>query len=688
MDTTIDLVLFGLEPTGGENLALRVLAREALEAGYEARVVGVPSLERCASALDEALALRPRVLGFTLQDSVSAIRTLPLSTLARRRGFPGFIVCGGPFATLQTDWVLGKTPAVDGVIRHAGERPLLALLAALGDGAPLSIPGLATRAGETPLTSADWAQPSAWRPLRGPRPEILGVPTAEIIASLGCRERCDYCTHAAVAGLALRECRDAGVTREEIERSGLGRTVRRPVHDLADEMAALYHEDHVRYFQFVDENPVPDEEAGALAWIRDLRAELASRRVGDIAMSILSRGDRLTETVIDALVDLGLVRTLIGIESGTLAGLRGLGRSGCAERGRAALAFLERRGVATMFNSLLIHPESTLDTIEAEIDFLSTVGSAMYETVEAAPFAGTALNARMSRSGRLIGGTLLPQFSTGEPGIERFRVLRTRLRIEALGSYTPSFRAHDILLSAAILRRIRDDRRARSIEARILTEVGRFNVVRLQALRALVDACRTGVSAEAVIREAARSFSGSHAALRDIGRELTSLTGPGSRISRHCYNFAAAAALLFALAQAPACDLPPENYRVIPEDGGDGSDADTDADADGDTDIDSDTSTEPAEACPEEYSELWGLLDDNCEQDEEDSPVHVRVLVDTSGQVEDVDILSFAEEQGDDEPAWAKEMAACYEELLAGETFPCLADADLEMWIRDWGTPV
>jgi radical SAM superfamily enzyme YgiQ (UPF0313 family) len=695
----VNIVLVGLEPPGSENLAIRVLAKEACQAGFEARVSPIRSLENSSDAIQVALKLNPGVIGFSLQDSVSAIRTLPLALLARKKGFKGVIVCGGPFATLQTDWVLSRAPGVDAVIRHAGERPLVDLLCALRAGEdPSDVPGMVTRDGPNKKAAPELAQPSAWRPLRGPRPEIMGVPTAEILSSIGCKERCDYCTHAAVSSIAVREYREAGVSKEALQESGLGRTVQRPMDDLVGEISELYHEHGVRYFQFVDENPIPAIEADALGRITRMKEMFAKRKVEKIAFSMLLRGAELTTPVIDALADLGMVRTLIGIESGTLTGLESLGRTGSVEKGKNALERLGEHKVVSMFNSLMIHPSSTLESIRAEIEFLGTVGHALFETVEAAPFTGTALNARMKRQNRLQGGVLLPVFTSEDKALERFRMLRNRLRVQALGAYTPAFRAHDLLLSAAVLRRVGGQPAALRIESRTRELVLRINKSRLDALRSLIDAAEENFYASDIIRRYEIVFGDYVKQLMELSDELVAMAGPGARLSRHCRNFAATAALVFALSGTQGCGLTDASEPESGQAGDTDTDADTDTDSDSDTDSDTDTDSDSdsdagdgecsESETDEDMDELTGLIQQNCVTDGEDEQAEVHIALDENGGVETIEITTSQEEPPAENPDWVEEIVECFNELLKDEVFPCLAGEDLDIWLRDWGTPV
>jgi hypothetical protein len=676
MTFQVDLALVGYEPAGSENLSIRLLAAAVDRAGFRARVFPAASVGTAGLALDDALRTRPRALGFSLQDPEHALHNLALAGLARRRGFDGYLVCGGPFATLRGDWVLDRSRAVDGVIHHAGEGPLVDLLGALESGRPIDgIAGLQTRQGG--YTPASPSPQIHWRPLRGPRPAVMGVPTADLLAGRGCAERCDYCMHAAVANLAIRECRASGVSREELAASGLGRPVRRPVDDLADEMADLYHRNGVRYFQIIDENPLPSREREALQWIDGFKAALVERGVDSVSLGMMTRGDALTGQVIDALVDLGLVKTLVGIESASRAGLDSLGRDGNPARGMAALEQLASHGVATLFNSLLLHPSSTEETIRRELGFLAGVRGALFETVQARPLPGTTLQRRLQVADRLTGGELMPGYRTPSPVVARFESYMWRMHSLVLGAYTPSFRAVDLLLSAALLRRSSGEAAPTRIEIRIRAVADEINRARVAALEDLLAAAEAGEEADHCLERASARFDALKRRLTVLAADLEGRSAPGSGLARHYRNLAAMAALMFAVAGTPLSCYQASTASGNDSSGDVDSDIDTDVDSDSDSDSDSDTDTEE---CTDdeywvEYSALETLIWDNCSF--WDLLPEVLVTLDADGVVADVVLPAY--EDVDPLPAWVEEMIACYLELLAGEEFPCLAGE--EIWI-------
>ncbi len=710
--------LIGFELAGSENLSLRLLAGFIERAGLRANIVPAVGPAHAHQTVTQAIKKKPLALGLSLQSPEISIHTLAMATLARKRGFNGYIVCGGPFATLQSEWILEKCPAVDGVIKHDGEIPLVELLSALREKRSLAqVPSLVTRVfANPPVVNSN--EPN-WKPVRGPRPQVMGVPTAEIIAGRGCSDRCDYCTHAAVASLLVRECRSNGVSPAELRQAGMGRPRRRSLADCADEMAELYHEDNVRYFQFVDENPVPKDETAALAWIKRLKTLLSERNVGPVGMGMMTRGDSLTPAVVDALVDLGLVRTLVGLESGSKRGLGAIGRKGDPVSGRRGLDLLTDRGVLTMFNTQLIHPESTVASIRAELEFIETVRGAMFETVQVRPTTGTELNRRLDDENRLSGGTLFTTFESADETVDRFRVLMSRFHAQVLGPYTPTFRVGDLLFSAFLAKKFGRSVQAARLEFQLRRNLDQISAIRVKALLQLLDAAENNDDGDQILDDARAKFDYVAELMERIAGELEQTSSNGGGLARYYRNLVAAAAFVFTLSTSTACyqvlEIPepaagesdtsdsgtgddnegpdPEtdddNEEPDPETDDDSEEPDSETDDDNEEpdsetdddneepdsetiddneepDSDADAGIAPCEDDPyyEDRSRLYQLVAGNCMDYDDD--LSVVVTLNNWGRVVSVSVTGWAFDDLDD-------LEQCYEALLANEVFPCLS---------------
>ena len=310
------------------------------------------------------------------------------------------------------------------------------------------------------------------------------------------------------------------------------------------------------------------------------------------------------------------------------------------------------------------------------------------------------------------------------------------LNATALGDllfYTPTFRAHDLLLSAVLAERC-GRRSGAGRRVRQLRRLGdRINLARVDALEVLLDVSESGGSIDVEIERIGERFERIRG---ELDRLEQALTGGGRElgISRQYRNLAAAAAFVFAVAGAPGCHRVEAVDGAEPPDDADGSaDTDVDVDSDSDSDVepcefvcvspslceqidgvvheeapcpddddvccdwasdtdtdadsdsDADTDTDTSECSDDEYwqdfSELEELVFDNC--DYWDHEPEILIHLDDNGEVADVEIEGgYGETEG-----WEDVLAECYLELLEGEEFPCLAGEQVWIYPYTMGIP-
>jgi hypothetical protein len=341
-------------------------------------------------------------------------------------------------------------------VRFAGEVPLCRPAQALRDGGDVAaVPGLTTRAGDgLPAPVLD-GKPMALHPLRDELPEILGHRAAHILATRGCAGRCGYCAPAALQSQEQKEGVRAGLRVESLHQAGVGHVRRRPVEDLCDEMAALWHGQGVRYFYFVDEHMLPYQEPEALAFLEGLRLGLRRRKVGRLGIGTMLRADRLTGKIVRAFAEVGLVRAFVGVELPSCEEGHRYGRSCDPGHTRDILAVCEESGVAVVSHVMLVHPESTRDTIANAIRFLETVPAGVFEVTEMRVYHGTTLWRRMAEAGRLEGNPLRYGYSFHDATVARFSEIFRRLRAEAFWNHSIAYRTHDAFLAHALGCRLR-----------------------------------------------------------------------------------------------------------------------------------------------------------------------------------------------------------------------------------------
>ena len=84
------------------------------------------------ATVSETLAMQPLLVGVSISDPLVAPLLLAFVRLLRQRGFAGHITAGGALATLERGNLLAAHPAIDSVVRHAGEACVVELAMGVG----------------------------------------------------------------------------------------------------------------------------------------------------------------------------------------------------------------------------------------------------------------------------------------------------------------------------------------------------------------------------------------------------------------------------------------------------------------------------------------------------------------------------------------------------------------------------
>ncbi len=549
-----DVILVGRRLPDNENLGLGYLLGALRDAGVPAEMAPLQDVRDVIAVAERVRRLRPRLVGLSLPDGGSSLLALALGERLVEVGYGGTVIAGGGFATLARRWLLQRYGWLDAVVRHAGEGPVVAIARRLRAGrASLDgLPGVTTRAGDGPPAEVLDRAPLEIRPARGTLPAILGHRAAHVAASRGCPGRCAYCGPAALQDLERAEGRRAGHDPARLRARGVGRTRRRTVDSLCDEMAALWRERDVRYFYFVDEQLVPRRADRARPFLSAWRQGLRQRGVGALGIGCMTRSDLLGGPVLDDLVALGLVRAFVGIELATAGELRAYGRGGDPERGMEVMGALDRARVATVCNVMLVHPASTAGTIDDGLRFMEAHPGQLFEATQMQVYHGTRLHRRLQAEGRVVGNPLRYGYAFGDPAVARFAEVLARLRGEAFRDYSVAFGVHDLRLALALARRLGE---APSIEALWDRSAGlsrRLGAVRVAALRdALVLARRGGGygAAGALVARTAERIEALREEVDELGDDLARLVGKPAPVYRPL-EAVAASVITFALAGA------------------------------------------------------------------------------------------------------------------------------------------
>ena len=500
----------------------------------------------------------PDVVGLSLQDGGSAVLPLALGELLRRLGYPGHITAGGPFATLARTWLLGRYAWLDSVVRFAGEAPLLALVRALARGESIAcVPGLSTRAGDGPPADVLSPLPTTLVPVRHDGMRLLGRKVAHVSATRGCAGRCSYCGPAALQDAEVAEGLRAGHSRRHLAAFGVGGVRRRKVVDVADELAGLARSGH-GYVYFVDEHVLPYREADALAWLAELQSRLKAAKAPALALGCMLRAERVTQAVVRRFCEVGLARCFLGIEFPSAEQGRWFRRRCNPEHALSLLQELDRAGVASASNLMLVHPNSTVASIEEGLRFLDRIEHGLFDVTRMKAYHGTLLYQRLLREGRLRGNPLRWDYRLADPIAQRFTELLARVRMEAFGDYSLTQRLYDCHTALAVARRADARLSAAGLGEALADLRTRLNCFTIESLRKTLAGAQ-GMSdrrqANDLVHALAEGALGFCAEIGSFETEVNRLFGASER--RFSPMAAAAASSLIFLFASASCGSHP-----------------------------------------------------------------------------------------------------------------------------------
>jgi len=411
-----DVLLVGAEEL--ENLGTRYLAAVLRAHGYAVELAAFSTSAEMAAVVRQAAQLQPRLSGLSVIFQYRAPEFLALASELKRVLPKTHVTTGGHFPTFTAAELLRDNAALDSVVRGEGEYTLLELVQRLD--APETwdaVQGLSFRRDgrihDNPPRPLITDLDSLPFPARDTPPQVhLGIGYSPIVGSRGCYRDCAFCSIHSFYG----------ASPGKIQRF-------RSVANLVDEMELLYHASGVRFFIFNDDEWFPPGKA-RLARIDAMERELRRRNL-DVMMSIKCRADDVEEGLFRRLLDMGVVRAYVGVESGSDHSLRTLNKHTTVAQNRAALEVLNRAGMLADFGMIFFDPESTVEDIRANLDFfheMAGAGQAPLSFGRMEVYAGTAIQERLQREGRLTGDYLAWNYVLPDPRVE----LLFRLMIAAM----------------------------------------------------------------------------------------------------------------------------------------------------------------------------------------------------------------------------------------------------------------
>ena len=402
-------------PTIEENLSVAYLASALRGAGHDAMVASFVRDVDHGAVAERVLALEPDVVGLSMTFQTRARGFLALARDLRRGGFEGHITAGGHFASVAAEELLTHAPELDSILVGEAEGSIVQLGEALAARADLAgVSGIVLRRDgrlergpnnvkELDLDTLSW-------PVRDAKPPLLhlGLPSAPLVASRGCRGSCTFCSIRTFGRLS----------------SGPARRLRSP-GDVAAEMEVLWRTRGVRVFVFHDDDFFDGDPVTDLRRVRALRDAITSHRLPRIGLVVKARPDDIDDEVVGALREAGLVRAFLGVETDAPRGLKSLGRGWARDANRVALATLQKHDVFVCSNLLLWEPDTRLEHLHDNLALLADYADIPFNLARTELYEGAPLTLRLARERRLLGDYLGRDYRVADPRAElAWRIFR------------------------------------------------------------------------------------------------------------------------------------------------------------------------------------------------------------------------------------------------------------------------
>jgi len=405
-----DVVLIGYEDE--ENLGLRSIAAFLEKHGIRAKIepYTISSKRQILQHIRESC---PKIVGFSLIFQRMLMEFAALAKYLRLHGVTAHFTMGGHFPTIEYAKTLDLIPELDSVVRHEGENATLELYRQLDDPKLWSkIKGIAFRKNGNvqatpprPLIGNLDSLPFPTRRAGVQRHRGLGM--CSILASRGCYYNCSFCS--------VREFYYGA--------PGAKRRSRSP-SNVAQEIEQLF-KNGIRIFKFVDDD-LGMKTTSQHDWITEFAGELKRRHLAEeILWRISNRIDELDPDYLRMLEDVGLTFIYTGIESGSNQGLKTCNKNYSVDDVYRALKMLEEAGMHFDYGFMMLTPDSTLRSIEADLRFLRNLtrnGRAIVHFTKMFPYVGTPIAERLSREERLEGTIDFPSYRFIDPKLNLMEV--------------------------------------------------------------------------------------------------------------------------------------------------------------------------------------------------------------------------------------------------------------------------
>jgi magnesium-protoporphyrin IX monomethyl ester (oxidative) cyclase len=355
---------------------------------YEAAVV--KSVER----------LKPDLIGFGCLFSGNFNDVLRLSNACKQTAPETRIATGGIHFTIYAQKILETCPSIDWIILGEGEDSVVQLVNMLKHGCRDlgSIDGFAFRDDGRPVVHAKtrfiqdidqipfpaydlirisdyYVDTSAWH-----NPKGLSINTSlPVITSRSCPHRCTFCSMYRVMGERWRA---------------------RSARNVVDEIELLYHRYNHRHFSFMDDNLTLSKKRTLeiCRLIKERNLDLQFETPNGLSLRSLD------EETIDRLVEAGMVRTYLAIESGSDYIRNQIMKKKVSQKQIENVVRWTRKHPQLFVNAFFIigMPEETAETLEETYAMIRDIDVDKVHIHNIVPFPSTSVYEQALRDGLLV----------------------------------------------------------------------------------------------------------------------------------------------------------------------------------------------------------------------------------------------------------------------------------------------
>jgi anaerobic magnesium-protoporphyrin IX monomethyl ester cyclase len=421
--THAPLALCLVGPNQQENLGLQYVASSAEHAGHHAELVGFDSRRDIPTVARFIVERQPMAVGLGMAFQYAVNDYLELAQALRHAGYNGHLTAGGHVATFCWRELLDTCTALDSIVLHEGERPIIGLLDRLRDAVPIvGTPGCASRDGDTavlgppapPVRDLD----ELAHPLRSDKPYLVaGIPVAFCLTARGCVGECAYCCVRAFAAA-----------------SGAPRFRLRSANAVGRELGELRARG-IRIVFVQDDLFILPDERRAIERLESLRRACEVHGASGLVWWVKGRPESVTPRVVEAARALGATHLFLGIENPVQERLAYLGRRHRPEDNRRALDLCREGGLYTSFNLMMFDPDCSLAHVSETVDFGAQHPDIPWNVCRTEIYPGTALFQRLQGAGRLDGDFRSWGYRMLDERAElAFRILRSCLHERAFSS--------------------------------------------------------------------------------------------------------------------------------------------------------------------------------------------------------------------------------------------------------------